>query len=154
MIYERLGKWKGLSPPSVLPMVGGVNRRAMQPAPILLCAKILAGVLHVNFGSSGSPAEQSVESNNNDRCNRNQHPPVHADPSTEALLRLATGALASSNFGGKTIGKSSNIGESKIFSDPWIRTPLGFDEPHNSIPKKEPELIRFESAPVSLLVSS
>lgn len=107
----------------MLPMGSGVNSRAVQTAPILLFGKILAGVLHVNLGSPGSPAEQAVEGNNNDRCNRNQHPPVHADPSIEALLRLVTGALASSNFEAKTISKSGTIAESKIFSNPWIRPP-------------------------------
>src|SRR5437867_10249796 len=45
-------------------------------------------VLDVDIGSPRRPAEQSVEGNDDDRCNRNQHPPVHADPSTNVAFRL------------------------------------------------------------------
>src|SRR5689334_25091288 len=105
-------------------MGSGVNPGAPQTSPVLLFAKMLPGVIHVEFGSAGSPAEQPVEGNDDDRCNRNQYPPVHAGLSTEALFHLV-GALASSNSEGKTISESGTIGESKLFSDAVKFEPLG-----------------------------
>lgn len=96
-------------------MGGGVNARAVQPTPILLFTEMVPDVLQVNLGSPRSPTEQSAEGNNNGRCNWNQHPPVHAAPSTKALPRLVAGAPASTNSLKKTISESGTISHFELY---------------------------------------
>lgn len=77
---------RNLASRSVMP-VGGVDGGAPQPAPILRGTKTVPGDVRVDSRVLGCPAEQPIQRNQDDRCNRNPKPPMHFDPPTEVRPR-------------------------------------------------------------------
>ena len=103
----------------LLLLMGRVDAGAAQASPVLFGTEAFPGDLRVNCGIRGGPAEQSIEGKQNRGCNRNQDPPVHAAPSTEALACLVVSLfqLPKSNHYPLRMRCSENLAAARTFAN-------------------------------------